>query len=305
MSGSRAACYSVHMRANRGSAQRWRVRCTGLWAWAVVACLLLDAPLTAAQASPAGKPAPTRPAQVSLDEYGRAVEAAVAAYNRDDYATARRYFARAHELRPSARTWRGLGTTAFELKSYEDAVRELTFALEDTRSALPDHLRAETELTLRVARRRLAEGDAPAAPQPRVASASEAQAPAAPAGAVVASEDANAGGLDGQRVAAIFAAGVGAVALGVGVGFGLHSLAQGRERDRLCPTADQALGCSLEAKRAADAAITAGNLSTVGWVVGGLGLGSAVVLWLTASERAQRGASVSIGPGNLQVSGRF
>lgn len=258
-------------------------------------------PLAAAQAAPkASEPSVSSPA---TDEYARAVEAAVEAYNRDDFANARRYFARAHELRPSARTWRGMGTTAFELKYYEDAVRELTFALEDTRSALPANLRAETELTLRVARRHLAEdrGEKQASAKPEAAST--AALPPAPSAAHEATT--HEGGLGGQRVAALVAGGLGVVAVGVGVGFGLRSLAKGRERDRLCPASEQAFGCSAEAKRAADAAITSGNLSTVGWVVGGVGLGSALVLWLTASERSNSDTTLSVGPGTFSVAGRF
>lgn len=271
-------------------------------------CLLARSPHALAQATSARQ-------EAGQEEYARVVEAAVEAYNRDDYATARRYFSRAHELRPSARTWRGLGTTAFELKLYDDAVRELTFALEDTRVALPANLRAETELTLRVARRRLADGDAPSAPVPKpelTASTSGARpepdsgASPAPASATQPDPAGQEGaGLDGQRIAAIVAGGVGVVAIGLGVGFGLHSIAKGNDRDRLCPASEQALGCSPEAKRAADAAITAGNLSTVGWVIGGVGLASAVVLWLTATERSSSEASVSLGPGTLQVSTRF
>jgi hypothetical protein len=106
-------------------------------------------------------------------------------------------------------------------------------------------------------------------------------------------------------VAALVAGGLGVVAVGVGVGFGLRSIAKGHARDRLCPTSEQASGCSAEAKRAADAAITAGNLSTLGWVVGGVGLASALVLWWTAAERSGPEASVSVGPGTLTLAGRF
>src|ERR1700759_5525895 len=108
------------------------------------------AQLASAQRTAAGKPASSEDgAHADNDEYARSIRSAVEAYNRDDFATARKFFARAHELRPSARTWRGMGTTAFELRQFEDAVRELTFALEDQRSALTPELRSETELTLR------------------------------------------------------------------------------------------------------------------------------------------------------------
>src|ERR1700753_3026369 len=118
------------------------------------ALLLLASGASRASAQPSAASRSAQPAasgEGATDEYTRAVRSAVESYNRDDFATARKFFARAHELRPSARTWRGMGTTAFELRQFEDAVRELTFALEDQRSALTPELRSETELTLRVA----------------------------------------------------------------------------------------------------------------------------------------------------------
>jgi tetratricopeptide (TPR) repeat protein len=92
------------------------------------------------------------------DEFSREIRVAVDAYDRDDYSVAREHFLRAHEIQPNARTWRGLGMTAFELHLYDDAIRELSFALEDERRPLSPKLREEAELTLRVARRRLCTG---------------------------------------------------------------------------------------------------------------------------------------------------
>jgi hypothetical protein len=257
---------------------------------------------------------PAAPESVSgTDAYAQVVQAAVEAYNHDDFATARRYFARAHELRPSARTWRGLGTTAFELKDYEDAVRELTFALEDERSALPTPLRAETERTLRVARRTLAERaqpeaagrseDKPAKEQSR-AEKREVAAPVQALNPQPTAAAASSSGIGGQRVAALIVASAGLAGVGVGIAFGVRSISKGDERDRLCP--DKSMGCSGAAVRAADAALAAGDISTVAWVAGAVAIAGGAALWLTGapSERATT-TRLAIGPGGVSLSGTF
>jgi hypothetical protein len=265
----------------------------GLWA------LLCSSVAQVASAQPS---AAARAEQGGKDDYTRAIQSAVEAYNRDDFATARKFFARAHELRPSARTWRGMGTTAFELRHFQDAVRELTSALEDRRSPLTPELRSETELTLRVAERRLKESEksapAAAAPTPSAAAASARSSP--PSAAEPAAETE---GLGGQRIAALVAGGLGVVGVGVGVAFGVVSMNKGNDRDRDCPSH---VGCSPQAVAAADAAIDAGNISTVAFVAGGALLVGGVVLWLTGgSEERQPTAAVTFAPGSVAVSGRF
>lgn len=265
-------------------------------AWAVVA----SGP---AVALAQGKQSASAAAAVEKDEYAAEVEAAVSAFNQSDFARARSHFARAHELRPSARTWRGLGNTAFELKDFEEAIRELTLALEDKRAELPGELRSETEQTLRVARRKLLEQNAP---PPRVTAAAPALEP-------VAADD-GADIMSGQRIAALGLAGAGLASVAVGVGFGLRSLAKGDDRDRLCP--DPSGGCSPAAVRAADAALTAGNIATVAFVVGGVAVAGGVVLWLTGAPERRTGraalrpgssTSLALSPGfgTLQLRGTF
>ena len=242
------------------------------------------------------------------DEYTRSIRSAVEAYNRDDFASARKFFSRAHELRPSARTWRGMGTTAFELRQFDDAVRELTFALEDQRSPLTPELRSETELTLRVAQRRSKENEEragkPAAPTPSAAAAATVEAPQPSAAETTAPTDAADEGLDGQRIAALVAGGLGLAGVGVGIAFGVVSINKGKQRDQLCSSH---IDCSPQAVDAANAAISAGNISTIGFVAGGALLAGGLVLWLTggSSEQQQPTAAVSFGPGAVAISGRF
>ena len=46
-----------------------------------------------------------------------------------------------------------------------------------------------------------------------------------------------------------------------------------------------------------------GNISTIGFIVGGVGVAGAVVLWLTAPTSSS--AQVGFGPGSLQVKGTW
>jgi tetratricopeptide (TPR) repeat protein len=237
------------------------------------------------------------------DVYAHEISAAIEAYNADEYAIAREHFMQAHALRPSARTWRGLGTTAFELKSYDDAVRELTFALEDTRNALPDALRAETELTLRVAQRRLADSGAPApAPTPPEKPAAEPVDPT-PASARDLQPRA-ASGIGAARITALVVGSAGVISLAAGIGFGMRSISQGQDRDRLCPPAQQPV-CTPEAQQAADAAISSGDISTITFIAAGALLTTSVVLWLTGRPSQPSPTQLSVGPTGIAVSGAF
>ena len=72
-------------------------------------------------------------AQTNESEYQRLVRQAIAEYAEHNFAEARALFARAHALEPNARTLRGLGMTAFELRSYAEVYRVLTAAPERSR----------------------------------------------------------------------------------------------------------------------------------------------------------------------------
>src|SRR5262245_44240118 len=65
--------------------------------------------------------------------YRSAVDDAVSEFAAGRFEEARALFKRAHQLSPNARTLRGLGMTAFELRAYVQAIRELRAALADTR----------------------------------------------------------------------------------------------------------------------------------------------------------------------------
>jgi hypothetical protein len=85
--------------------------------------------------------------------YRATVDEAVREFSAGRFEEARALFRRAHELSPNARTLRGLGMTAFELRAYVQAIRELKAALDDQRKPLEGDLRAKVEALLLKARK--------------------------------------------------------------------------------------------------------------------------------------------------------
>jgi tetratricopeptide (TPR) repeat protein len=266
--------------------------------WIGWSCLLVNVSSRVRAQTGSAKPTAADPSDGSSDaDYASQVQAAVKSFNDGEFEAARAYFGRAHALKPSARTWRGLGASAFELGNFSDAVRELSFALEDTRSALTPAIRDETELMLRVARRRTGENvpDSPAtaAVQDGSVHLETDESDRRPAGP----------GLSTQRILSVVAGAVGLAGIGVGIGFSLQAMSDGIERDKHCN------GSSCRDSRgveAAHAAITAGNISTVAWIVGGVGLAAGSVLWLTEpADEPAASARLGIGPGSVQLQGQF
>ena len=135
----------------------------GLAVCARLACVLLtlgtgaSASLAHGQSAdePAGEHADEQPSmtQIPVTESGAEVNPivrallveAVASYEAAHYAEAQALFRRAHELAPSARTLRGLGMAAFELRQYGTALRALEDALVATERPLSDEQRAHVE----------------------------------------------------------------------------------------------------------------------------------------------------------------
>lgn len=96
-----------------------------------------------------------------------------------------------------------------------------------------------------------------------------------------------------QRVGAIVAFGVGAVGLGLGVGFGAAAIAKKGDLDEVCDanTGD----CPLSTQGDIDTYETVGALSTVGFIVAGVGAATGAVLLLTApSDGAEVSAAVHL-----------
>ncbi len=110
-------------------------------------------------------------------------------------------------------------------------------------------------------------------------------------------------GLGTQRVLAV---GVGVVAvagLAVGTVYGLKSKSKHDEAALTCnPGCDGGSGLQLK-----DEAKSAGNVSTIGFILGVTGVAGAAVLWLTAPSASRNDRAVQVGwsPRGVVVEGRF
>jgi hypothetical protein len=77
--------------------------------------------------------------------YRKTIMEGVAEYEAHRFEEARSLFRRAHQISPNARTFRGMGMAAFELRDYTSAVRNLSAALRDTRRPLSEDQRKQTQ----------------------------------------------------------------------------------------------------------------------------------------------------------------
>jgi hypothetical protein len=86
------------------------------------------------------------------DSYLRLLRDGVEEFGLGNWGEARLMFLRAHEIAPTARTYRGLGLCDYELRHYVDAIAELEAALSDPRRPLTPELRSQVEPVLGHAR---------------------------------------------------------------------------------------------------------------------------------------------------------
>ena len=97
-------------------------------------------------------------------EYRGIVDSALEEFDAQHWAEARALFERAHAIFPNARTLRGMGMAAFELRDYVAARRALESSLTEPRRALTEEQRAQvTEL---MSRARMFVGDFRIGPAP-------------------------------------------------------------------------------------------------------------------------------------------
>lgn len=80
--------------------------------------------------------------------YRETVDEAVQEFGTGHFEESRALFARAHALYANARTHRGLGLAAFELRDYSDAIQHLEAALRSTVKPLTEDLRGDTQRLL-------------------------------------------------------------------------------------------------------------------------------------------------------------
>jgi hypothetical protein len=132
--------------------------------------------------------------------------------------------------------------------------------------------------------------------------ASEVGSPASPAPPSPSPNTPEAPGLGTQKILALVAGGIGVVGVGLGAAFGAIAISKKSDAQGACPAT-----CASQdgASKWADAG-SAGNVSTVGFVVGGVALAGAAVLWFTApSSSGGSGAAVGMGPAGLQLKGTW
>jgi hypothetical protein len=111
-----------------------------------------------------------------------------------------------------------------------------------------------------------------------------------------------ASGLGTQRILAIVAGGVGVVGLGLGGVFGVMAMSKKSDAKNMCP--DQCANQS--GVNAWSDAKSAGNISTIAFIAGGVALAGGAALWFTAKP-ASNGprAQVGVGPGSIQLKGTW
>ena len=120
----------------------------------------------------------------------------------------------------------------------------------------------------------------------------------------------HAGARDGsgaRRVWSLGLIGAGVVGLGVGAGFGLQAMSKHGEANKACPgqTCSDQNGVNLW-----NQAVTAGTVSTVGFIVGAVAMTGGVLLWTTDRSSANKArvsgrTQVGLGLGSVQLRGSW
>jgi hypothetical protein len=105
------------------------------------------------------------------------------------------------------------------------------------------------------------------------------------------------------RTVGVVTAAAGVLGLGVGAAFGAVSMSKHNDAQKACPGAScpDANGASLWHD-----AVSAGNVSTVAFVIGGVALVGGAILWLAAPGSRSTAAAtpqVGLGPGSVQLRG--
>jgi len=123
-----------------------------------------------------------------------------------------------------------------------------------------------------------------------------------PAGAQQAPPDGAQGGSDAHKTAALVGAGVAAAGIVTGTIYGVLAISRKNDAEGVCP--GSSVCATPEGVSKWNSAQSAANVSTLMFVVAGLGALEAAIFWFTPSGNATaRGTStqVGIGPGMLQL----
>ncbi|MDD9970035.1 MAG: hypothetical protein OXR73_27565, partial [Myxococcales bacterium] len=133
----------------RGWRRRYARAAGCAFAW-LVARAALVMPVAVAEPVPAvpvasGGASDWQPSPKARAKYETVVREAIAEFDARRWPEARALFRKAHGIWPSARTYRSLGMTAFELRDYPTALHELGNALSDPRRPLSASRRGQVE----------------------------------------------------------------------------------------------------------------------------------------------------------------
>ena len=104
-------------------------------------------------------------------------------------------------------------------------------------------------------------------------------------------------GLSTQKIVAIVVGGVGVAGLGVGGAFGMIAISKKNDAQKICP---QDCVDTAGTKAWSDAK-TAGNISTIAFIAGGVALAGGAVLWFTAPAKTE----VGLGPASIRFRRSF
>lgn len=119
-------------------------------------------------------------------------------------------------------------------------------------------------------------------------------------------EPAKANNGSGQKVAAYVVGGVGIVGLGLGAVFGLQAMSKHDQLKTDCPTYPTCNTGDSHIKDLNSSAKSAATLSTVAFIVGGVGVAAGVTLLLTAGpSSSEKSTALVIGPGSVAWKGTF
>ena len=105
------------------------------------------------------------------------------------------------------------------------------------------------------------------------------------------------------RIAALALGGVGVVATGVGVAYNFVAMSRRDHATSICPN-----DCSdPTGVNAWNDAHSAGNIATGAFIIGAAAIASGVAVWLLAKPTAEGApaSQISLGPGGIQVAGRW
>ena len=107
---------------------------------------------------------------------------------------------------------------------------------------------------------------------------------------------------NGQRIGAYVAGGIGLAGLAVGTYFGLQSKAKRDEADEHCSGGRCRDWTGVDLR---NDAVVYGNVSTVAFIVGAVGIAGGAVLWLSAPKTETARLGVSIGASRIALEGAW